>query len=286
MMGLHPLEAHYDAVFTGIGVFLSVDDLRSISSVSTALRRLIRKTDTDQRFWREHFEVSLGRCFAGISAGITSWRWKSLAFSTKGAKGLMMSPEVFDFQLGCSLLSSSEVRNISAEVVSYALRECHEEVIRYMIRAAGKEADFRSQVEVGFMGCLSFTRGGITVREEFPVSTFRILLDSSLESSRFFTGALRSAIRQGRADVVALLCASSGGSLVYSNYDCLFEAALKQNVTIFSILLDHVESCVDAGIVKDVLTLPCCEEIKRVLKNHPRTREHFLPTGTWGEYQW
>src|SRR5665647_1004082 len=132
-MSVHPLETHYDCVLGNVALFSDTTSLTQLGNTSKSSDSLRRKMNADELYWKRHFEAGIGKSFTKTCGTMrTTWREKVRAFEKGGAKGLLLSRELFDIQLGCSLLSCGGVMQMSADVVSQALFHGDEDVIRYM----------------------------------------------------------------------------------------------------------------------------------------------------------
>lgn len=92
----------------------------------------------------------------------------------RSAKILLMSSNLSDVYLASRLLKCEKLIPISAEVVSHALVEGHEDIIRYL--STVKCFNFKEHAEKAFVGDLEVVSGDASWWDHYPISTFTILV--------------------------------------------------------------------------------------------------------------
>lgn len=195
----------------------------------------------------------------------------------RSAKLLLLSASLEDIQLAVQLLKCEVIQPLAIEVISHALAQGDEEIIRYL--STVECFDFKQHAEKAFVGDLEVRSGVSSWRDRYPVNTFRLLTMMSdagpLELD--YPLAMTNAIKRGELDIVQFLVSRPEVDLPASSWDYLMDAVYDYvtQEDILEYLLSLPEIYVDQDIVDDLLD-HSDGLAEKILLKHPKTREYAL----------
>ena len=193
----------------------------------------------------------------------------------RSAKVLLLSASLEGIQLASRLLDCEVLRPLAAEVISYALVQGDENIIRYL--STVECFDFQQHAQKAFTGDLEVRSGGTIWWDRYPVSTFRLLIDPSLGLVLNYPLAMEGAIRRGELEIVQFLCTCPEVDLPANSCSYLIDAVYDYVTQgdILEYLLSLPEVVVDQDIVDDLLDHGD-GLAEKILLEHPKAREYAL----------
>lgn len=197
----------------------------------------------------------------------------------KSAKILLMSSKISDVYLASHLLQCEKIKVMSAEVVSHALVQGNEEIIRYM--ATEECFDFKERAQKAFTGDLNIEIDGEIWWDGYPLSTFQLLTDPSLGLKLDYITAMESAIKRGDLEVVQFLATLPEVDVLNRDYlyDAIYDGVLQPDIFLFLLNLDGMVADQDLiDMTLEAYNAYAYDNISfyDALKANPKTRAYVL----------
>ena len=232
------------------------------------------RVQKDNVFWKRRFELLVKQEYPSTKTpGVTTWHHKVEALERHGAKGLLLSNEPLDVEVGIRIVITDTLTPAEKlEITGQALLIGNTRIIMAVASVPGLEFKkyAAKAVEQGVEMLESQDDNKSTVYHNLPVAVLKLIMHPLFGLHVDIPLAIRDNMPHAPLEVLITLLNDPQALLMQNGEDYLLLAWYHDRNNVFFYMLDHTDVTMDAGVFGDLYDENDHEMTAEFL-NHPKT---------------